>query len=510
MKVNELNTIIENTVSKEIKKIILKEMSENKKEVYHIKCEGEPIATFDNEDDAKEELPKYKKSHPGKELIIEKGIYESHEDMLDKLDEMGEELEENENQNMKNQEPMEGNAFSQELLKAKEAGHDKFTVDGKEYNVEECWKQLEEEESIGEEEDCYECGDMNEEDNDDDSFGEDYENLPDGDQPIEEKNDYDVDSEFEVSNDNDRPKGYEKIKKGDKLKITKKWRNASDNVYGTDKGEDGRGLYASDIDDLTKSMNEEGTCNECGGSLNEEGVCNECSGLMWESKKKRIKITESNLVKLINKMVNEAMKGEPGTPGIAGMTVTKSVQSMSKKENDDAMSNVAKKMKDYLSFDGNDNPEFPQQIGEKTKKEARINTPQQDDEVAKNFAGLQNLEYDVEPSDKFKKRLKMAIEGDATMGNGSTTVKASIKPSNGAEKGKEAEQKSGNNIKTDTDKKIEKQVKGREEDKEKRVLYPKEKVPVKTISESKVTFSNVLLEEIEKMKKLTGYNKKTQ
>ena len=102
----------------------------------------------------------------------------------------------------------------------------------------------------------------------------------------------------------------------------------------------------------------------------------------------------------------------------------------------------------------------------------------------------------------------MAIEGDPLMGNGPVTEKPSIKPSNGADKGKEAKEKQGNHIPTpETAKKMETQIKDREEDKKKRVLYPKETVPV---NESKVNFSNVLLEELNKMKKLSSYNKKTQ
>ena len=46
MKVSELNKLIENIVSEEIKSTILKESEGGKYEVYHIKCEGEPIATF--------------------------------------------------------------------------------------------------------------------------------------------------------------------------------------------------------------------------------------------------------------------------------------------------------------------------------------------------------------------------------------------------------------------------------------------------------------------------------
>ena len=419
MKIRNINNIIENTIYNQVKNIIMEEVEKGNKEVYHIKCEGEPIATFETENDANEELPKYKKSHPGKELIIEKGIYESHSDMIEKLDKMGEELEEKENLNMKNQEPTEGNSFIEAVLRAKENGDETFNHGGKTHDVKECWKQLEEEEGIDEEgideeTECYECGQKE------------------------------------------------------------------------------------------KSMYEdEGMCSECGGELNEEGSCDECSGLMMqETKRKKIRLKESELINLIGKMVTEAMKGEPGLPGIPGVTVTKMAQNSSKKENDSYISSVEKKMKDYLSFDGNDNPEFPKQIG-KGEKMSFNNTSDQDEEVEKNFAGLQNLDYDIEPSERFKKRLKMAIEGDSTMGNAPTTKKASIKPSNGADKGKEGKEKSGTSIETpETAKRMEKQIKNRSEDKKNRTLYSKEKVPVNT--------KNSINEEIEKMKKFIDYNKRTQ
>ena len=41
-------------------------------------------------------LDKLKKDHPGKQFIIEKAAYESHDHMLDTLDEMGQQLEEKE------------------------------------------------------------------------------------------------------------------------------------------------------------------------------------------------------------------------------------------------------------------------------------------------------------------------------------------------------------------------------------------------------------------------------
>jgi len=273
--------------------------------------------------------------------------------------------------------------------------------------------------------------------------------------------------------------------------------------------------HFEDDEETDGEMDEtDGECMECGDGYMEEhaqdgdpeNVCLKCGkqvcecGGLYESKKRTIRLTETELKELISQMVAESI------PGLdAAKKAHKESGVQNKKELDDMMKDVEKA---YLTFDNNDKPEFPHQLNSKTKKEAYTNTKEQDEETAKNFAGLQNLDYDLEPSEAFKKRLKMAIEGDPLMGNGPITEKPSIKPSNGADKGKEAKEKQGNHIPTpDTAKKMEKQVKDREEDKKKRVLYPKETVPV---NESKVNFSNVLLEEMNKMKKLSSYNKKTQ
>jgi len=425
MKITELNTIIENAISDEVRRIIISESKEGKKEVFHVTCEGEPVSTHDSKEEAESHLDIYKKDHPSKQFIIEKGIYESHSDMIDKLDEMGQQLEEKENTNMENQEPKEGNLFSGALLKAKENGDEKFTVGGKEYDVKESWQQMEEEE-IREDEQCEGCGD-------------DY-------------------------------------MKEEEPKEGKKFTQM-----------------------LMKSITEKTeTCEQCGGMLNEEGSCDECGGGMYESKKKKLRLKESELVSLITKMVNES---------IPGLEAAKNSHKESGTVNNANLADVDKKMKDYLSFDGNDNPEFPKAIG-KGDKVARKNTPEQEDEIKKNFAGLENLDYDIEPSEQFKKRLKMAIEGNKLMGNAPTTKKTNVTPSNGAKLGEEPKDKDGNSIPTpETANKIEKQVKNRAEDKKKRVLYTKEPVPV---NESKEKFSNILEEEIKKMKDIANYNKKTQ
>jgi hypothetical protein len=420
MKVSELTTIIENIVSNEIRKTIMEE-NNGKKEVYHIKCEGIPLATFESEEEATDALPDYKAKHNDGELIIEKGVYESHDDMMDKLDEMNDQLEETDNmENTQMDEKLVGN---QDKLDKNHNGK----IDGQDFKI------MKGQDSSDEEE-CDECGSssMEEEEKGDD----DFENMLRG----RRKHSY------------------------------------------VDKGEE-------TPDEMAE---EKKSCEKCG-----KEIC-ECGGGMYESKKKTVRLTETELTNLIAKMVSES---------IPGLQAAEKSHLESGKENKAHLADVETKMKKLASFDGNDNPEFPKAIG-KGEKVARKNTPEQEDEIAKNYAGLENLEYDIEPSEQFKKRLKMAIEGDTLMGNGKVTEPASIKPSNGAEKGKEAKEKEGNHIQTpETAKKIEKQVKDREEDKKNRVLYSKEKVPV---SESKVNFSSVLDNEIKKMKNISEYNKKTQ
>ena len=396
MKLSEITDIINNVISEEVRNAILSESEDNKKEVYHIKMNGEPIATFDSEEEAKEALPKYKAKESG-ELIIEKGVYESYSDMIEKLDEMGQELEEKENLNMENQEPMEGNAFSAALIKAKEEGKDKFEVDGKEYDVEECWNKLEETElSEGGDEECMECGDMKEE---------------------EEK--------FEIKIDETKQK-----------------------------------------------------CNECGGEM-KEGLCTECGNKLMENKTKKVlRLKESEMVSLIKRIVSESLPA-----------ATVRAQAQSKKDNEANAKEVADKIKKSQSFDGNDNPEFPKPIG-KGEKVARKNTPEQEKEIEDNRGGgMEDLDYDFEPSEQFKDRLKKALEGHSTMGNS---------------------QDAGNVVKSDLGKKIAAKVERKKEQKKDMVMYNKDVQPVKIVKESTTNFQSILNEEIEKMKKIVNYDKKTQ
>ena len=99
MNTKELNDLVESIVLNEIKNTIINESNHNS-EVFHIKCNGEPIDTFNSKEEAESHLDIYKKNHPGKQFIIEMDEYDSDGDMIDKLDELGQDLEEKENENM--------------------------------------------------------------------------------------------------------------------------------------------------------------------------------------------------------------------------------------------------------------------------------------------------------------------------------------------------------------------------------------------------------------------------
>jgi len=205
-----------------------------------------------------------------------------------------------------------------------------------------------------------------------------------------------------------------------------------------------------------------------------------------ESTKKVVRLKESEMVNMIKKMVKES---------IPGLDVTNRVKKDSGTSSKKNIDDVSTKIKKSMSVSGNDNPEFPKQIG-KGEKVARQNSKEEDDIVADTRGGgLEDLNYDNKPSEAFKKRLRMALEGDALMGNS---------------------QEYANVVKSDLGKKIADKV----ERKDKKIKSepeiswghnwksPEKVVVVKESEKSKL--SSVLEEEIKKMKNMANYNKKTQ
>jgi hypothetical protein len=415
----------------------LNNINENKsKEVYHITCEGEPIDTFESKEIAMKHLDIYKKKHPEKEFLIEKKKYESSSEMIEKLSEMGNN-EINENKKMKK---IKVSSLAEAAYMAKQKKSDKFKFNGQEYNLNEYWKILEEEESQ-----CDECKQSSNEN-------------------VEESN------SFVLAADAARDAGKKEFEfpkgSGKMHKVTLK----------------------KDIE-----VNEEKrSCNECGGGLNEEGMCNECgSGTMKESKKIKLRLTESELISMIKKMVEKSKsKIVESVPGLA---VTNKVKSLSKKDTDEYIKSVGDKLKKISSFDGNDNPEFPKQIGKGEKM--TVKTTEEQDEIISNTrgGGMEDLNYEYEPSENFKKRLKMSLEGDSKMGNS---------------------HEAANVIKTDTGKNLIKKSEKKKElqSKNSEVSWGHDwKSPQEVVKENNTPkMTTIIEEEIKKMKNIISYDKKTQ
>jgi ribosomal protein L37E len=434
MKTKDLNKKVTDLIFKEVKRKIIQESEGSKKEVYHIKCEGVPLATFDTQEEAEEALPNYSKKHTG-ELIIEKGLYESHDDMMEKLDQMNDELEEE-------VDAVEGNEFTDELKKARENGDKTMEVGGETLPVHD---------------------------------------VEEGDKDMMEK--------LHGNQDKLDKDGDGKLTKKDFLMMLKNKKNKEEETK-----ESKFDQWLSDVDKEGENSDEEEvmesakTCNKCGSMMNEEGMCNECGyGSKMESTKKVIRLKENEMIDMIKKMVEES---------IPGLDVTNRVKKDSGTSNKKNISDVSSKIKKSMSISGNDNPEFPKQIGKAKEKEARQNTKEEDDIVADTRGGgLEDLNYDNKPSDAFKKRLKMALEGDALMGNS---------------------QEYANVVKSDVGKKLADKA----ERKDKKIKSEPEiswghkwKSPQKVVvvkESEKTKLSSVLEEEIKKMKKMAIYNKKTQ
>jgi len=401
MKVSELNKIIEETISQEIKDTILKEGSGDKT-AYCIKCEGEYIEVCDTKEEADQKCEEYNKNNPDKDYVVEIETYESKQDLLDKLDELGEQLD---SEDMKQNDSIEEleqdqneSAFVLAADAAKDAGKDEFEFpegSGKMHPV--TIKT-----DIDEKEECQECGDK---------MYEDEEGVV---EPIDES-----------------------------------------------------------------------TCDDCGKQLCECGSMEESEG----KKPKVLRVSESQLVEMITKIVNEAV--------VPGLDAVQGAHKISNKETKEHMANVDKKIKDALSIEGNDNPEFPNASGkgEIDPKKVVHNTEEQDEEMSmERGENPLDLDYDHEPSDEFKDRVKKALEGDSTMGNAD----------------------GGNTIPTETGKNLAKTAEKRKERYENQPMYKKDIQPVKVVKEEKEELNeskektSVLEEEIKRLKDLSNYNEKTQ
>ena len=300
MKVNDLNGVIDNILSEEIRRYIIENTA--KKQVFHIKCDGEPIDTFENEQEANDNLDKYKKAHPEKELIIEPSEYESYDDMIEKLGEMGEGI---------------------------------------------------------------------------------------------------------------------------------------------------------NVKEETKTMK---------NKINES------------KSKKTIVVSETQMKTIIGSLISE---------NVPGIEVTKRAQDQTKKDASANTKEVEAKLKKASRFDGNDNPEFPHQIG--GEKKAYRNTEKEDEFVEDTRGGgMQDIKFENDPPKQFKDRQKSYLEGDSKTGNS---------------------QDAANVVKSDLGKKMAANATRKEKKVKEFPMYVKDPQPVKVVKEE---ISEVVNDDIKRMKDIFSYNKKTQ
>ena len=217
--------------------------------------------------------------------------------------------------------------------------------------------------------------------------------------------------------------------------------------------------------------------------------------------KESLQLTEDELVELIEKIVKEQTE----------VKETNSSLKKSKTENDDYIKSVTKKMKEYLKDASKGeydmNPEqFPKGNGELAKMAKKAYTPSGAvEEYIENFAyspGMENLQYDeIKPNEEW---MEKTIEGSSMTGNG----------------------KGGNAIDTGLGKKINTKRKNNLYGAEKNRSYNRVPQPVdnageekgadklnnmfKKLGESDEKKTKLINEEMEKMKHLLGYKKKTQ
>jgi hypothetical protein len=225
-----------------------------------------------------------------------------------------------------------------------------------------------------------------------------------------------------------------------------------------------------------------------------------------ESTNETFYFKESEVINIIENIVLEEKKKKKSKTKT--LNVTKSAQTRSKKENDNYINSVVKKMKDYLKGGSKgdyemDAKHFPKGNGElaKMSKKAYIPSDAVDDYV-KNFtaAGLENLDFNdgIKPNEEWMEDL---LVGSSRTGNNPEWA---------------------NSVETPVNKERNKIRKDNLLAKLKRKAYNKSSQPVNdqagenTDKASKImmklesTEEKVILEDIQKIKNLISYGKKTQ
>ena len=227
----------------------------------------------------------------------------------------------------------------------------------------------------------------------------------------------------------------------------------------------------------------------------------------------KIYLNEDEMIDLIEKLVAEER--------VKGLDVTVKNQKASKKENDDYLKSVTKKMKEYLKDgskgDYEENPKnFPMGNGQIEKMKKKAYTPSEEvDEYIEDYAypGQTNLVFDeIKPDDE---RIEKYLKGDKTTGNAELDE-------DGKTYGNVVPSKVGDKFM----KNYKKNAYVQEQMNASYKRYPQDTIEVSgentkskrkqsalsKLSESEIMEeqNNLIKEEFNKIQHLMGYNKKTQ
>jgi hypothetical protein len=229
--------------------------------------------------------------------------------------------------------------------------------------------------------------------------------------------------------------------------------------------------------------------------------------------KESVKLTEEEMIDLIERIVNEEKDNIRKQSSAPGISITKRNLGKSKKENDDYIKSVTKKMKEYLKDGSKGDFEFEPKIfpkgngelGEMKKKTYKASP--EVEEYIENFsaAGQENIVFDeIHPSEG---RMDEYMEGSSTAGNNP---------------------KWANAVETDVNKKrnkvrkrnllgILKRKEGYNRQAQPVYDYKKDSEQEKDVARIFQALEStddkkekLIKEEIDKMNRILGYNKKTQ
>lgn len=199
--------------------------------------------------------------------------------------------------------------------------------------------------------------------------------------------------------------------------------------------------------------------------------------------KKVLRLTESELIDLIERLVSEQK-----VPGMDAYEKAHKESGNENKENDEL---VAKKMKEYTDIEGNTGDEFPNQNGGEVKAE-RVEKDEEIEFIEDMKGGIHAMEYD-RTNDEFEEKVDKQLTGDSTQGNAQVD-----------EEGNPL----GNVVPTETGEKFKKTRERQGLNKEKKKGYNTFPQKVETVNESMINES--VKSDMDKMRHLVLYSKRTQ